>query len=151
MPVWGFSAPTPVPELWRTCVCGTNSATSWCSWGLLPRPPLPFPRELQVPSFPWSHSIPTAGSGPSASHLQDPGSDAFARHCVDNPGCLSPHHGGDALAEVLARAAPGVGNHLPRQDQLLPSCATSSHTQQLPNTSFPLLPTRKEEAKPLNE
>lgn len=76
---------------------------------------------------------------------------AFARHCMDNPGCLSPHHGGDALAEALARAAPGVGNHLPRQDQLFPSCATSSHTQQLPNTSFPLFSTRKEEAKPLNE
>lgn len=99
MPVWSFSAPTSVPELWQTCVCGTNSAISWWSRGLLPRPPLPFPREIQVPVSPGDIPSPQQALALQLPTCKTPAvMAAFARHSMDNPGCLFLHH-------VLARSA----------------------------------------------
>lgn len=67
-------------------------------------------------------------------------------------GCRSWHHMGNALARRggqdcsrSTRSSPTAG------PTISPACATSLCTQQLPSTSCPLLPSRKEEAKPLNE
>lgn len=145
MPVWGFSAPTPVPEhtvpeLWQTCVCGTNSAISWWSWGLLPSPLYPSPESYKCPVSPGVIPSPQQAQALQLPICETPAvMAAFARHCMENPGCLFLHHG----SNTLARAAPGVGNHPPRHSQLFPSCTTSSHTQHLPSTSFSFSPPGK--------
>lgn len=75
MPVWGFSAPIPGPELWKICVCGTNSATSWWSWGLLPMPPSTLPQRATSARFPLEPFHPHSRHWPFSFHVQDPGSD----------------------------------------------------------------------------
>lgn len=136
----GYECPGGIRVLARWCLswwcrflqqiygCGTTSAAPWCSWGLLPWPPLPSHNELLVPSLPHSQhrtlqplTLPHArprqcwlllrGVEPQVCPATSP--QPGAAHPCTLRAMLWP--------EEVAGAAPGAADHCPWQEQLPPS------------------------------
>lgn len=137
-----------------------------CNPSLLPRPPLSPSPSYRCPVPPRASPSPQQAPGPSPSHsahtqrrqwglllqgvvgitLALPSDEPSAR------GCRSWHHKGNALASRGGQDCSRSSRLSPMAAPTIsPACATSLCIQQLPSASCPLLPSRKEEAKPLNE